>query len=517
MNGRVALVLALVIAASACGPDGCRKKTVDASASDAEAAAPDAAIAEIPFAVVAEGPPGIRIDMTSDGRIVVVDGPTLYEAKPDGSLDPILPPSELAKLLPDDDIVVGYPKNHEVANVFGALGGMLAMKAYGPASFGEVFTYSSGKLSALPDRYMLEAVHRDHPLGWDPIEGTLVWVDGASLPVPRAPDDVQIDWGSVTEGPRGQLLAFAGVADNRQLVVWTPESEVARVIPFPKDESRCTLVPSFAQRIVMVCTMKAHMLEGDRFVTSYGGTEPYPTPKASQDVTGALHFVSDERVFRCPAEGKCTMREMPKRNTTKAAWYTQLGTEFAREDLGTTYHTLVVEADPGDAKRFEILQLLARGPNDVWLVLGGGTRAQIAHTSAPPAKPKLLPSTTDARIALRSTRPAARWTASCDQVYVRLGSDADAIVKRAGEIVTALERPKPAGDQVDVARWALVEGTIDGERGVGVVLARRTPIDKIALIDSAVRKLVKAFATGPANEPSVYCSLPILERVLLSE
>src|SRR5205085_2067094 len=97
---RLAVVSAALLAcllACAC------KKTPPAPAAAADAGtgaeAGSAAISELPFVVVAEGPAGVRLTKTSDGRIVVADGPMLYEAKPDGTLAPIIPASEMGRFL----------------------------------------------------------------------------------------------------------------------------------------------------------------------------------------------------------------------------------------------------------------------------------------------------------------------------------------------------------------------------------------------------------------------------------
>lgn len=148
---------------------------------------------------------------------------------------------------------------------------------------------------------------------------------------------------------------------------------------------------------------------------------------------------------------------------------------------------------------------------------GGGCRSgrgalTVFHTSAPPDPPKILPSATDTRVALRNARPAARWTSACDQIYVRLGSDGEALAKRFDEIYAALGSKETEGYSEDFHSW-LVQGKLEGQPGAGVILARRSPVSKLAPMEKAVHALVKAFASGPANEPPVYCTLPVLERV----
>lgn len=110
---------------------------------------------------------GVR---AADGRIVIVDGPTLYEAKSDGTL---------------------------------------VLDSYGEITTSSFFTLRGGKVGTpIPTSLNRPRWYRDHVLAWDYEGGRFRWADDADLPVPRVPEGVTLDPDEVHHGPNGTLIAF---------------------------------------------------------------------------------------------------------------------------------------------------------------------------------------------------------------------------------------------------------------------------------------------------------------------
>lgn len=512
---------------------GCRKKepapTAKIDARDAAAAVAAVVVPEAPFAVVAEGSYEVHAKQTSDGRILVMAGAMLYEAKPNGTLEALLAPSELAKLIVDDETLTGYSTSRAIRDVSGAIGGTLVLEVSGDLPAPEIFTHANGKLTRLdvPPVEPPDAVHyaetiafRGHVLGVDTTSGNVAWLDHSDAPLPSIPSGVNVLELRLSHGPKGAIVGMQPWARAHRIVVWPEGAEPPRAIPFPSDVIGCTSVPSFAGKIVIQCGPSAYTLEGDAFVKSFARETPdlsAKDAKVSQDAAGAFYVSTGRSVARCLGDAPCSTRELPETMLTRAGSYELSSTEFARSEGSSAWQRLTVEDVATSDVWVGVEQILARGPDDVWVFARRGARIQIFHTSPAsraPSKPKMLPSLADARVAERNARPPARWTSSCDQVYVRLGGDAGAIRKREAEIRSAVGAKEE--QYLDPLSWAVVVGELDSERSVGVVLARHDPLQKIAVLESAVKKLVKAFTKGPI-EPAVFCSLPVLERKLLPD
>lgn len=514
---RFAIVVAALLACA------CKKKppapAAVASDAGANAEAGSPAIAEEPFVVVAEGPAGVRLTKTIDGRIVVADGPMLYEAKPDGTLARIIPASEMARLLPEDDVVVGYSETREIRTVSGSLSDTLLLDTVAmPISNAGPFALHAGKLAPIAGDAATLVMYRGHVLAWNYNRDVFRWADGADLPLPRVPAGDRVDVTDLAEGPGGSLVARPFDDRQRKLYVWKSDSDMAREVPLPPPaDEHCTLAPSFADHYVVVCGSEVWALDDSRFVSIMSRTDVSVTTYASEDRNGSVYITSNVSVMRCPRSGACTARRIPSVVPVDAATYELWATEF-RQAEGTLSWMALATLSTGHGGMHDdvsLQQIFARDPNDVWLVVHHDGRTQLLHPRATPVdKPMILPSSSDARILVRNERPPQPWTGACDQVYVRLGTDADAIAKREKDIRAALgdDDGLPSGSS---PTWALVEGTLNGERSVGAVVSRREPTQKMALLERPVHKLVDAFATGGANRPAVFCTLPVLERRLL--
>jgi hypothetical protein len=507
MSPRVtAAALAAAALALACA---CRKSppvaVVDASAPA------DVAVAERPFAVVAEGPFTMKAVQTSDGRIVLIDGPTLYEAKPDGTLTPLLSPAAQAALVPDDESVVGYSTYRHVHDVHGALAGTLVLDAYSGNGQQTTFTLRGGKVTQLASGGMRRPKwFREHVLAWDQGQRAFRWADGADLPVPQIPSEVEVSPDLVYVAGDGSLIALARARGYPRLFVWGQKADPQEIyVP-----EGCLPIGSFTDRFVLSCAGHAEALvDNRRLERIFDAIEIPVTFTACVGLDGAVYVASKDAVTRCLPNRPCTAREIPKVPVKAVTTYDARSTEFVSHDRGTRWDSLAIEPVTTDTGIEDVQQIFARGPNDVWVLVHKGRRTQVLHTSPPPSAAMMLPTATEASVLLRNQRPPATWTSACDQVFVRIGSDADAITKRATEIEKALRVDKdryPAD-----FTWALVEGKLGEQRGVGVILARRNPSRKIEMLEAAANRLVEAFETGGANRPSVYCTLPVLERKLL--
>jgi hypothetical protein len=499
---------------------GCRKRTPEATASvDASAAVVDAApvMKDEPFVLVAEGPGRITGAMVDD-RVLIVAGPMLYDGKPDGSLAPVSSPSELATFIPDDDTVVGYSRTSEITGIGGSSEELL-LQTYAEGGRSESFKRSNGKLVPLPVGFQaLWMLHyRGHIIAWDMEARRFRWVDNADLPLPRVPQDIVVDPSLVHQGPGGSLMAHTDSPGPRRILVWKPDTEAPVVVRYPDGGGgECHPLRAGRDRYVMHCGMVVYELKGDTFARLFERPSSWFEGETRFGADGAIVHASYPKVTRCTADGACSTRELPNPTPQPVASYQLFGTEFVKSDafVAGTWQSLGVAGAVSNNEWANIVSVMDRGPNDVWVVVQRSMRIQVFHTGSAPPKPKALPSATDARVALRNQRPPARWTGPCDQIYVRLGSDGDALASRVAEIHAALGAKETEG-YVEAFNWALVEGTIGDQRGAGIVLARRSPEHKLAPMEKAVHALMTTFATGPGNEPPAYCTLPVLERKLL--
>lgn len=504
---------------------GCKKKpppapaetvvSVDASAPDAAASSKD----EIPLTLVAEGIGRVGGTVTSDGHVIFSVGPMLYEGRPDGTLESALTPTELATLIPDDDTVVGYTRTFEITGLGGGTLAEYELQAYGGGGRSENFKRGGGKLT--PVRADFDALwylpYRGHHIAWDMNAGGFRWVDRSDLPVPIVPRGFDVDPGRITTGAGGELIAYPQRIDSAQgLLVWRPDSENAWVVPFPEDSLDCRSLGSATGRYTIRCGTTGYALEGNRWVRVFDHASASTEGETELASDGSLYVAKYPDVMRCSNDGRCTTRKVPDVEGPSTPSYQPSPTEFVSSAKlgGQSWDGLDVHTSLPSDHGGQIMSVMARGPDDVWVVVSRPMRVQIFHTGPARAKPTRLPSPLDARVALRNQRPPSRWTGPCDQIYVRLGSDGDALVKRNEEIFVALGVNKTYGHS-DSFSWSLVEGMLGDQRGAGIVLARQSPEAKLAPMEKAVHELVKTFATGPANEPPAYCTLPVLERRLL--
>jgi hypothetical protein len=146
-----AAVLASLLAVSACRTAS--KAAPDAGGPDAApsaAAAVDAApLRRDPtLRVVAMGSYDLAITPTGDGRLEVLAGSVPYEAKADGSLDPVVALDALAPVFPESESLIGYPDAWvPFDHVDGALGDGWFVGSMGVK---KRYAVASGKLQAAP-------------------------------------------------------------------------------------------------------------------------------------------------------------------------------------------------------------------------------------------------------------------------------------------------------------------------------------------------------------------------------
>ena len=120
-----------------------------------------------------------------------------------------------------------------------------------------------------------------------------------------------------------------------------------------------------------------------------------------------------------------------------------------------------------------------------------------------------LPTKLDGRVMQKNTSPPQVWTGHCEQVFVRL-SAGDA--KKTAEIEKALG-VKSLGYDTPF-HWWVVEGRLHEDKVSGVVIVRRDVEEPLEKLERATEKLVDALTPNPMSKPKVYCTLPVLDRVL---
>ncbi len=517
-----AAVLASLLAVSACKTAS--KAAPDAGGPDAAPSAAAAVDAAPPrrdptLRIVATGSYDLAMTPTGDGRLVVLAGSVPYEAKADGSLEPVVALDALAPVFPESESLIGYPDAWvPLDHVDGALGDGLFVGSMGVK---KRYAVASGKLQAAPPLETHLVVRwRDRSIGAMGRRLVAVGAPADDAPVAELPSGIT----SLAVRGDGALVALSLGKPGKLLAYVLPPSWKGGDAPatFERESSRgCRLVPAFDGSVVVQCPgakegSTLERLEAGGFRRVFEDA-PSAFGAASIGKDGAL-YVTDAgelAVRRCPApRGACS--KIPLAGETEglprieyeAAFSDVIDPETSRNWQGLHVTTSRVATNEAQA-------VFARAEDDVWVVARAAGRSALLHAGSP--KPLVqLPSPLDARVLVRNAKPAQPWTGHCEHVFVRLGArDADAIAKRAPEIQKALGT-EPNGYEA-AHQWALVEGRLHDDHVVGVVVMHRDPEAKLADMERAVERLVAAFATSPTSRPPVTCTLPVLERRVLPE
>lgn len=482
------------------------------------------------LAVVAEGTSGVSMFPTLDGRIVVLSGSTAYEAKPHGVLEPLLSSASLAQFHPDDDTFIGYVQaSFAIHRVHGELGAPPYFLD-GRADKAKSFAVKDGKLSSVGPYEARHVVRWRGKLltanGWS-TTNRLAWIDENTEAVPVVPKSISMITGMVVDAD-GALVVFGQEsyeAPRAAIFPATYKSGDAATVVEAKKATTCSLLATFDASAVARCTGS-----GPKFYRiSTKGFEPI-FPDAPDDVhdasigkDGALYVTFTRRlgVERCPAPaGKCTAIPLPSdlRLAGRASYETEYTDAVERKgeyEMGSrSWSTIRIEAAPAKETINRGHTILARSEDDIWLSANGSQRLVLLHSTDDPSRARVsLPSSLDGRIILKNENPPQPWTAHCEQVFVRLGAaNADEIAKRVPEMQKALGAEPLAYESP--FHWWLVEGRLQQDHAVGVVVVRRDVEESLDKMERAVERLIAAFSPNPMSKPAAYCTLPVLERRL---
>ncbi len=471
--------------------------------------------------VVAMARPEVVLQKTGDGRIVVLSGSIPFEAKADGSLEPIVPLAALAPVFPESETLMGFSEPWVgLERIDGPLSGGFFLSSIVPTK--KSWSVASGKLQ--PTKPLgAEHLVRFHDRLLGASGRRLVWIDDAdqALPLPVLPEDAPAIL-SLEVQSDGALVVLARGRDTRLRAylfssTWKPGEAPALVEP--EVSAGCRPVPSFDRSVVVQCPAKdgstLHRIDAGGFRRVFEDA-PARFGSASIGEDGALYLAFEDElaVRRCPApRGACTKiavtSELGELTTTE---YESVYTDVVERDGNRSWQGLRVSTtsfgSPAGGHA-----IFARSEDDVWLLARTPGRSLVLHAGA--SRPRVqLPSALDARVMIRNASPPQLWTGHCEHVFVRLGSrDADALAKREPEITKALglEPTSFSG----AFQWSLVEGRLHEDHVTGVVVTHRDPEEKLEAMERAVERLATAFSTSPTSRPQVTCTLPVLERKLV--
>jgi hypothetical protein len=299
---------------------------------------------------------------------------------------------------------------------------------------------------------------------------------------------------------------------------WKP-GDAPTVVEGTKAPS-CSLVPSFDSSVVLRC--------GDKFskVSAAGFERVFPdAPEniaaASIGKDGALYVALANRLAaeRCPApKGKCTPIEVKGADSGVAAAHYEDDVSDVVERKGEfeygdrSWTTIRIESpQPTEPAPAPVsYAILARGEDDIWLFARTYRHGIVLHRASDSQAERVrLPSRLDGRFVIENASPPQAWTGHCEQVFVRLSPD-DA--KKSADIEKALGARPLAYESA--FHWWVVDGRLHEDKVSGVVIVRRDVEEPLAKLERATEKLVDAFTPNPMSKPSVYCTLPVLDRVL---
>ena len=545
MSFRAAAFAAVLLA----GCDGCKNPSksdpgtdaapsASASSSSTTGAVADAGPAKSrdkSLVSVAEGAPDVKLAPTFDGRIVVLSGSVPYEAKANGSLEALAPNAGLAPLHPDDDTFVGFLEpSMEVFSVYGDLGAPGSLFLDGYQGKTKTIVLRENKLAAAPKAW--EARHvvrwRGKLLGanFDAKNkmNELAWLDekdkGEPVPPPNA--KMPIITGLAVDATGALVvLAFGSYEAPRAVIYpadWKP-GDAPKVHEAATKPPICSIVPSFDASVVLRCGAKLWKVSAAGFERVFTDA-PENISSASIGKDGALYVALEKRlaVERCPApSGACTAIEV--KGELKAALASandtalyELDISDVRERKGEydygdrSWTTIRIDAPTPDGPPVTSSAILARDENDIWLFARSYRRGMLLHSSDDEARARVrLPSKVDSRVIQKNASPPQVWTGHCEQVFVRLPAE-DA--KKTADIEKALGAKSVSYESA--FHWWVVEGRLHEDKVSGVVIVRRDVEEPLEKMERATEKLVDALTPNPMSKPKVYCTLPVLDRVL---
>jgi hypothetical protein len=494
------------------------------AASDATAllapARPDASLR-----VVAEGD-DVSLRWLSDGRVVIVSGVMVYEARPDGTLALAGSVGAYAAVLPEDQAPVGYGEGAPWLSSIAADADGLSV-SYGNA--GPVFHIGPQSIVHVDGQKPLRDPirWRDRWIGVDPLTAKLAWGDRTGT-LPAVKGDVA----RLTLDASGGLVVLAhGSGSKTTHVAASDAPGVTYDVPGVHNNG-CSFLPAYDHHLYLQCTTwDAHQDRHTRFFRfDAGAWKPAfetaeGTDLASVAADGSLWAAPHRgpEVVRCAPGAACTpIPRAALASTPDVPSYEEQYADAIQGETDTNIKTWrsIQIGTTTKAPMDRVEQIVARSSDDVWIVAGAGPRRLVLHTGAPVAAPIQLPGRGDAPVLVRNTKPPARWVGHCDQLFVRLGParEADAFAKRAKELAQIVAPPVPTApdgvpDDFGIT-WTLVTGHLHDDAAVGVLLWRSEVESKEATLARVADKVVERFAKDPATTPPVYCTLPVLDKVL---
>lgn len=523
---------------------GCAKEPQKSAASDAAApvssnappsSAPDAAVAREPeparpsdatLRVVAESHERHVRAFVSGGRTIFAVGPLLYEGRADGSLRAVADAAALASVFPAEESMSGYAGTTTMPRSVARMPTGAVVATYDDKT---TIAIEDGKGKPADAEIRSVVTWKGAPVSLTK-EGIVTLPTGSgkarALPAKHAAIEA-------TTTADGALVVLATNAVGRTVTLVYRDADEPKTAPFTAPGT-CRLAPSFDGGAVARCantyldeeeyvertTVSFQRFDGTKWIKAYTAA-PRDASAGSVTSKGDLVVVSGAKhdVLRCPQEGKCapvtTDAAVPEKTSTPH--YVEVVTDAMDQNATKSWRTVKVDMAYSDGAVYESA-VVAKSDDDIWVVTSKSGRTVLLHSSDKKERVD-LPTRVDARVMARNAREPARWTGHCDHVFVRLpGTSAEPHAKRAADIRAAIVQSNSDdayyyGPQV---RWSLVEGKLGGSSVTGIVLIRPDVEAPIASLERTAERLADKFATGPASKPAITCTLPVLERLLLS-
>lgn len=486
---------------------------------------------------VAQAPDGDARFAIVGGKVLLANGSLLWEAKADGELALLGSPSAWAPLFSDDENLAGYgPLYPHVGGVTDDGTGNVLFAA------GKAFRLAGEKLEVVSEKAFGSGVPFQKKALVDRVDPNtgafeVGWLDGTKDGLP--PFGITVRAMAPTKGGGLVALGTSKKDPSFHAVVVKADGTVEDTRLQTNGRPSCDFVPSFDGAVYVRCgsiakgkevqAPKIHRLEGTAFQEVFAEAQlPDAEGPMSIDAEGTLYAAAKRglKITRCPKTGACAPLEIDP-NAAKgvtAALYRRRSTDAMESSTSRYWETLDVdEITLGKDATYPptVRGVVARAPDDVWVVTSTSQGQVIAHTGA--ARPlATLPTDINARVMVRNAKPAARWTGHCEQVFVRIAGargdkalDLEAAKKRLPDVKQALTVARRDDEYYGAPfHWAMVEGTLGDERVVGVFAARADAEASIDRMETAVQKLVDKLATDPVTKPPVTCTLPVLKSKL---
>lgn len=250
------------------------------------------------------------------------------------------------------------------------------------------------------------------------------------------------------------------------------------------------------------------------------------------DAEGALWYLqggngSPPHVMRIAKDGQTEEIDLPVPPSDLAAPWYSANLDDPPTPVERVWRSAVLVPKRAPVRMGWLHTITPRRSGDVWIVgrdsgdvRTGSTLVRFVRGGSPGSKPLLLPSEGDQRNAILNARGIRSWSGHCNTAFVPFpshggdGGSTGFYTEHAKEIDAAIAK-MDGGKKKAPIQVALIEGTFEARRVVGAIFLRSEVEARLDVMEAAISRVMAIATTNPASPPTVTCSLPAVENVIV--